>query len=259
MRFQRPFLSALGFVLVLALAQANATAQFRPSRPTITPPRPSRPKYTPPRPSRPKYTPPRPRIPNLPPAPGTPFPTKPGATKIFVINETNGTLDLTVIYRNKEFRNQTRYYRNVHPDRRIFVDTVSSPYVTVTGKPSKKEYRLVGNSTQKFNMFDGGRYVKFRGSLIRPLPTTRQETTRRNQFVTQSGSTFSRSGSRQWVETRRGGPSSRFSEISSNSRTVELYDSSRKMYVRLSSHRAQWRSGANATWRTWPGSTGSWR
>lgn len=74
-----------------------------------------------------------------------------------------------------------------------------------------------------------------------------------------SNGVFSRQES-GWVEQRTNGPMSYFQEVRRTPSFVELFDESRRMWVRLLIDQALWtRNYPNGPWTRWPGSTGVWR
>lgn len=81
---------------------------------------------------------------------------------------------------------------------------------------------------------------------------------RRNEFVTSGGSRFRNRGGGTWIETRSNGPSSTFRQVSGNGEFIELYDSQRRMYVRLYDRYAVWAPQSKQSWSRWPGSDGNW-
>ena len=80
----------------------------------------------------------------------------------------------------------------------------------------------------------------------------------RTLFETRGGSRFIYEGFGKWTETRTGDVSSHFREALRDRYYVVLKDSDRRMYVRLSERRGEWRSFDGGDWAPWPGSEGMW-
>ena len=77
----------------------------------------------------------------------------------------------------------------------------------------------------------------------------------RIQFRYQGGE-FLKGANGEWTENRKNGPNSEFRETKRTTDVVELYDSSRRLYVRLSATGATAWTGQN--WAPWEGSNGYW-
>lgn len=154
---------------------------------------------------------------------------------------------------NARFASQPPFHfhikADVIPRRRIGRDVISRVHVKLEAQAES----FMGRRLGRFTLAEFHQDVKHPQLADTYIDPPNYSQPKKELFVTRTGS-FKKIGRRIWRESN----GNRFEQVSRTRSYVELYDSRRRIFVRLYGRYAAWSPRSPKRFRKWPGSEGRW-